>query len=63
AGDCCAPKLLNAAAKQKLAPKSLAEIFWGRTNRSGTRQQGIFYTACPEKCQPILGFMLCGIER
>lgn len=63
AGDCCGPKLLNAAAKQKLAPKSLAEIFWGRTNRSGTRRQGTFYTACSEKCQPILGFMLCGIER
>jgi len=63
AGDCCAPKLLNAAAKQKLAPKSLAEIFWGRTNRSRTRRQGLYYSACPEKCQPILGFMLCGIGR
>jgi len=63
AGDCCAPKLLNAAAKQKLAPKSLAEIFWGRTNRAGTRRQGEYYTACPEKCQPILGFMLCGIGQ
>lgn len=61
AGDCCAPKLLNAAAKQKLVPKGLAEIFWGRTNRSGTRLQGRYYTACPEKCQPILGFILCGI--
>ncbi|MBU1055843.1 MAG: hypothetical protein KKC46_18750 [Proteobacteria bacterium] len=63
AGDCCAPKLLNAAAKQKLTPTSLAEFFWGKENRSGTRRQGRFYTACPEKCQPILGFMLCGIER
>jgi hypothetical protein len=60
-GDCCAPKLLNAAAKQKFVPKSLAEIFWGRTNRSGTHRQGKYYTACSEKCQPILGFMLCGI--
>lgn len=62
AGDCCAPKLLNAAAKQNLIPKSLAEIYWGRTNRSGTRTQGNFYPACKKKCQPILGFMLCGIE-
>jgi len=61
AGDCCAPKLLNAAARQKLVPQSIAEIFWGRTNRSGTRRQGIFYTACKDKCQPILGFMLCGL--
>jgi hypothetical protein len=63
AGDCCAPKLLNAAAKQNLAPKSLAEIFCGKTNRSDTRRQGKFYTACAEKCQPILGFMLCGIGQ
>ena len=61
AGECCAPKLLNEAAKQNLTPKSLAEIYWGRTNRSGTRQQGLFYNPCQEKCQPILGFMLCGI--
>ena len=61
AGDCCAPKLLNTAAKQKLRPRGLAEIFWGRTNRSGTRRQGEYYTACQEKCAPILGFMLCGI--
>ena len=62
-GDCCAPKLLNAAAKQNLVPKSLAEIYWGRTNRSGTRQQGYFYQPCREKCQPLLDFMLCGIGR
>jgi hypothetical protein len=61
AGDCCAPKLLNAAARQKLVPQSIAEIFWGRANRSGTRRQGVFYTACEDKCRPILGFMLCGI--
>lgn len=60
AGDCCAPKLLNAAAKLKLVPRGLAEIFWGRENRSGTRLQGEFYNPCAEKCQPILGFMLCG---
>ncbi len=63
AGDCCAPKLLNAAAKQNLTPKSLAEIYWGKTNRSGTRLQGNFYTPCKEKCQPLLGFMLCGTGR
>ena len=61
AGDCCALKLLNEAAKQNLTPKSLAEIYWGKANRSGTRMQGIFYSPCQEKCQPLLGFMLCGI--
>lgn len=60
AGDCCAPKLLNHAAKKNLIPLSLAEFYWGRPNRSGTRQHRNFYAACTEKCRPILGFMLCG---
>lgn len=62
-GDCCAPKLLNRAAKLKFTPLSLAEIFWGKTNLSGTRLQGNFYIPCREKCQPLLGFMLCGIRK
>lgn len=62
AGDCCAPKLLNYAAKNGLRPLGLSEFYWGRENRSGTRRHGEFYPACAEKCQPILGFMLCGRE-
>ena len=62
-GDCCAPKLLNTAAKQKLTPKSLSEIYWGKPNRSGKRMHGNFYSPCKEKCQPLLGFMLCGIRK
>ncbi len=62
AGDCCAPKLLNEAAKQNLTPVGLAEFYWGRTNRSGTRVEGVFYPACTAKCQPIMGFMLCGLK-
>ncbi len=61
-GDCCAPKLLNHAAKNGLKPLGLAEFYWGRESRSGTRQHGEFYSCCENKCQPILGFMLCGIE-
>lgn len=60
AGDCCGPKLLNAAAKMNLMPESLAEIFWGQTNLSGTRMQGNFYGPCREKCLPLIGFMLYG---
>lgn len=60
AGDCCAPKLLNYAAKNGLRPLGLSEFYWGKENRSGTRKHGEFYPACAEKCQPILGFMLCG---
>lgn len=60
-GDCCAPKLLNYAAQNNLTPVSLAEFYWGKENLSGTRKHGKFYSSCPDKCQPILGYMLCGL--
>lgn len=60
AGDCCAPKLLNHAAKNGLKPVGLTEFYWGKENRSATRHPEQFYSACAEKCQPLLGFMLCG---
>ncbi len=63
AGDCCAPKLLNHAVHNNLRPLGIAEFYWGKTNRSGTREQGQFYDGCASKCQPILGFMLCGATR
>ncbi len=62
-GDCCAPKLLQHAAVHNLVPLGLAEFYWGRTNKSGSRRQGRFYPSCREKCFPILGFMLCGLEE
>ena len=61
AGDCCAPKLLNFAAQQNLTPVGLSEFYFGETNRSGTKHHKQFYSACVEKCQPLLGFMLCGL--
>lgn len=61
-GDCCAPKLLNTAALQGWQPLGLVEFYWGATNRSGTREHGCYYANCPDKCGPILGFMLCGAE-
>ena len=60
-GDCCAPKLLNYAARNHLKPLSLAEFYWGKENLSRTRQHGQFYPSCSDKCRPILGFMLCGL--
>ena len=62
-GDCCAPKLLNFAAKNDLHPLGISEFFWGRENKSGQHQHGSFTSSCVEKCQPILGFMLCGREE
>ncbi len=58
-GDCCAPKLLNWANKLQYTPVSLAEFYYGKENRSKTRQHKTFYSACENKCQPILGFLLC----
>lgn len=62
-GDCCAPKLFNQAAREKLIPLGLAEFYWGRENASRTRQHGHFYPSCTNKCAPILGFMLCGLDE
>ncbi|SIN92964.1 hypothetical protein [Halodesulfovibrio marinisediminis] len=59
--DCCAPKLINYAQQHQLTPLGIAEFFYGTENKSQTRQHGNFYEACEEKCQPILGFMLCGL--
>lgn len=62
-GDCCAPKLLHYAASQGLRPRAIAEFYWGRENSSQSRQHGTFYPACASKCQPVLGFVLCGCDN
>jgi hypothetical protein len=62
-GECCAPKLLHHAALHGLTPLGLAEFYVGRENRSATRRHGEFFAPCAEKCRPILGFMLCGLEE
>lgn len=63
AGDCCAPKLLNYAVQRGITPTGMAEFYWGRTNRSASKEHGSYYPACLEKCQPILGFLLCGLPQ
>jgi len=62
-GDCCAPKLLNYAATNNLKPISIAEFYWGRTSPSGDKIEGELYSSCSDKCRPLLGFMMCGIEE
>lgn len=61
-GDCCAPKLLNQAAALHIKPLGIAEFFWGKENKSKSRHHGHFYSSCSSKCEPILGFLLCGID-
>ncbi len=61
-GDCCGPKLLNFAARNGLSPLGVSEFYWGKKNRSESRQHGLFYPPCEDKCGPILGSMLCGLD-
>lgn len=58
AGECSAPKLLHYAYQHHLTPLAIAEFWWGKSNKSETRQHLQFYPACQDKCVPILGFMV-----
>lgn len=72
-GDCCAPKLLWEAARRGLQPLSVVEFWYGsppntatpQGRRSGTpppgasRSHKCVYGMC-DKCEAILGSMLCG---
>ena len=61
-GECCAPKLLQHAAIHGLTPVGLVEFYWGGTRGSRHMKHGHFYPCCETRCQPILGFMLCGLS-
>jgi tRNA pseudouridine32 synthase / 23S rRNA pseudouridine746 synthase len=58
-GECCAPKLLHYAASNQLTPLAMAEFWWGTA--VGDKQPGVFYGACADRCQPLMGFMLSGL--
>jgi hypothetical protein len=59
-GECCAPKLLNYAARKRLKPLSLVEIWWGKSPPGGGKVGMQAYASCSDKCSHILGFSLCG---
>lgn len=61
AGDCAAPKLLAFAYAHGLRPVALAEFWWGAPPNTGGRIAGAFYSACRDKCAPLLPFMLDGL--
>lgn len=61
AGECCAPRLLQAAYKEGLQPLCMAEFWVGDSPRDELRQEGHFYPACNSRCKPILGHMLQGL--
>ncbi|MGL5925877.1 RluA family pseudouridine synthase [Chroococcidiopsis sp.] len=62
-GACCAPKLLHYAATHDLKPLAMAEFWWGSPSTNGEKVQGEFYGACAERCQPLMGFLLSGLQR
>lgn len=61
AGECCAPKLLQAAYTLGLKPLAMAEFWWGPSAPGHYREPGAFFPACRSKCYPILGHMLQGL--
>lgn len=61
AGECCAPKLLQAAYLQGWHPVSIAEYWYGKPKEGEVRIHGRHYPACHGKCLPVLGWMLQGL--
>lgn len=62
AGECAAPKLLQYAYLNHYRPICMAEFWWGASPKSIVRSHGHFYPACKSKCEPILNFMLRGLD-
>ena len=62
AGECAAPKLLQYAYRNALIPIAVAEFWVGESPAGEVRRDGCFYGACKSKCEPILGFMLQGLD-
>lgn len=62
AGECCAPRLLQAAYKEGLQPLCMAEFWVGASPADEIRHDGHFYPACNSKCRPILRHMLRGLD-
>lgn len=62
AGECCAPKLLQAAYREGLQPLCMAEFWVGNSPANEIRHDGHFYPACNSKCRPILRHMLKGLN-
>lgn len=62
AGECCAPRLLQAAYRAGLRPVCMAEFWVGSSPNGALRLDGHYYPACNGKCRPILRHMLRGLN-
>ncbi|MDE6395993.1 MAG: RluA family pseudouridine synthase [Muribaculaceae bacterium] len=61
AGECCAPKLLQAAYIRGWKPVAMAEYWYGKSKGGEVRIHGAHYPACRGKCLPVLTWMLQGL--
>lgn len=61
-GECAAPKLLQFAYQHQLQPIAMAEFWWGVSPPKEVRKPGEFYPSCKSKCEPVLGFMMQGLQ-
>lgn len=62
AGECAAPKLLQYAYINSYRPLAMAEFWVGDSPKEEIRRHGCFYPSCKAKCEPILGWMLQGLD-
>lgn len=62
AGECCAPKLLQAAYLQGWHPEAIAEYWYGKPKSGEVRVHDCHYPACRGKCLPVLRWMLQGLD-
>ena len=62
AGECAAPKLLQYAYAHGYKPLAMAEFWVGESPKEEIRHDGHFYPACKAKCEPILNWMLQGLD-
>lgn len=60
-GECCAPKLLQAAYRLGVQPLAMAEFWVGQSPKDELRIDGHYYPACSGRCRPILHYMLRGL--
>lgn len=62
AGECAAPKLFQYAYEKGLKPIAMAEFWWGISPNAEVRKHKQFYPSCRGKCEPILSFMMQGLN-
>lgn len=62
AGECAEPKLLQYAFLQGLKPVAMAAFWMGASPPGEIRCNGQYYPACKGRCEPILRFMMQGLD-